>query len=98
MQLDAIIEQQIGKLGNTAISLKTELKVELKNLKCGTMNYLFCHREQITDNKELNTVFCSPLFNKRTISVVNDVAHYVLEWGQDFRPDYKKLFQLRVLF
>ena len=50
MPLDAIIEQ-VNKLGNTPISLKSELRFELKNLNYGKVNLkvnLFGHPVKTT--------------------------------------------------
>jgi len=37
----------------------------------------------------------SLLVKKRKVFLVIDEAHCILDWGQDFRPDYAQIYQLR---
>lgn len=99
--LNAIMDQQIQKLGKQAFSLSGLDKVsgeERESLKRGNFKYLFCHPEQVLNNKNVNELFCSEVYQAKTVFIVIDEAHCILEWGVDFRPDFKKLFQLRALF
>jgi superfamily II DNA helicase RecQ len=97
--LDAIVDQQISKLGKMACYIKHENESKMNELlMTGQVSYLFCHPEQVTDNKELNRFFCSKEFKNKKVYVVIDEAHCILDWGQDFRPDFRKLYQLKALF
>jgi superfamily II DNA helicase RecQ len=91
--LNAIIEQQLKKLGNMAM----RLKLDLTPLNSGQVKYIFCHPEEVLNNKVFNDYFTSENFRQKNISVylVIDEAHCILEWGEDFRPEFKNLGQIR---
>ena len=91
--LNAIIEQQVKKLGDMAMQLKTDLK----RVKNGEVSYLFSHPEDIINCKPFYDYFSSSQFRKTNTQVylVIDEAHCILEWGEEFRPEYKKIGQIK---
>ena len=97
--LNVIIEQQVQKLRSKAIAIGNELSEnELSLLKSGNYKYLFSHPEQILGKRNVSSVFCSDLFRQKRVFIVIDEAHCVLDWGESFRSDFRKLYQLRSLF
>ena len=95
--LNAIIEQQLKKLIECSMSLSPG-KYDTQMLKNEQLNYIFCHPEQVVNNKTVQAVFSSSEFQKRKVYLVVDEAHCVIEWGESFRTDYKKIYQLRSIF
>ncbi|XP_060576311.1 ATP-dependent DNA helicase RecQ-like [Ruditapes philippinarum] len=73
------------------------LKLDLTPLNSGQVKYIFCHPEEVLNNKVFNDYFTSENFRQKNISVylVIDEAHCILEWGEDFRPEFKNLGQIR---
>lgn len=93
--LNAIIKQQVQKLGDMAMGLARAN--DIGRLKSAKLSFVFSHPEDILDSRELNDAFTSDSICTRNIYLVVDEAHCVLEWGDDFRPDYNKLSQLRAV-
>ena len=91
--LNTIIQQQVDKLQPFGMQISSECRKEVTPLKSGEYIYLFCHPEHILQRKDLNSVFCSNLYLNRKLSIVIDGAH----WRNNFRPDFKMLFQLRFI-
>lgn len=81
--LNAIIEQEVTKLGDQAVHLTSEADLS-HNYK-----YYIGHPEDI-----LNNVHKLPQ-QVDSICVVIDESHCVLEWGEDFRPQYRMIGELR---
>ena len=92
--LNTIIQQQVDKLKPFGMQISSECRKEVTPLKSGEYIYLFCHPEHILQRKDLNSVFCSNLYLSRKFFIVIDEAHCVLDLGEHFRPDFKKLFSL----
>ena len=92
--LNAIIKQQTQKLGDMAMCLASES--ELEKIKNGKINYIFSHPEEILGNRILYDVL--NCINKMNIFLVIDEAHCILEWGDEFRPQYKNIAHLRAIF
>jgi superfamily II DNA helicase RecQ len=62
------------------------------------VKFIFCHPEDILDNKRIVELFKSECVKSRNIFLVADEAHCILDWGDHFRPHYKRLSNLRSLF
>ncbi|XP_052777744.1 uncharacterized protein LOC128215056 [Mya arenaria] len=94
--LNVIMVQECQKLGDSAICLSAES--DLGPVKDGNIKYIFCHPEDILNNKSIIELFRCEHMNERKTFLVIDEAHCVLEWGDDFRPNYKQLANLRSVF
>jgi superfamily II DNA helicase RecQ len=96
--LNVIIQQQVKKLCGMATVLQKRMDPEeLEKVKRGVFPFIYSHPELLIGNPELNKVFQSDFFQTDSTYVVIDEAHCVMEWGEEFRTDYKKLSQLRAV-
>lgn len=92
------MEQQIQKLGGLATSLSPSNEETIKRIKSGSVKYVFSHPEALLGNRELNETLKSVRLGGRNIYLIIDEAHCIIEWGDEFRPDFKNLATLRALF
>jgi ATP-dependent DNA helicase RecQ len=94
--LNVIMAQEAQKLGTKSMCLTS--KSDLTGIKKGSVKYIFCHPEDILYNKKIMEMFRNEDFKMKQIFLVVDEAHCILEWGDDFRPDFKRLGNLRSVF
>ncbi|XP_052699385.1 ATP-dependent DNA helicase RecQ-like [Crassostrea angulata] len=88
--LNVIIEQEIAKLGAKSIRASDLLyKDESKDLT--PILYIVGHPEDITQPSILEEV---SRLNRRTFIVV-DEAHLVPQWGEEFRPMFRNICNLK---
>lgn len=88
--LNVIIEQEIAKLGAKSIRASYLLyKDESKDLT--PILYIVGHPEDITQPSILEEV---SRLNRRTFIVV-DEAHLVPQWGEEFRPMFRNICNLK---
>ncbi len=91
--LISLIHNQVSKLNKLrrklALAYTSETKHQekkLDNLKKGKYKFLYLAPEMLRNTKLLKVLY------KLDISlIVTDEAHCIDLWGNDFRPDYKKL-------
>jgi hypothetical protein len=89
MPLNVIIEQEVLKLGTHALHVTVDCAINADRRH----RYFIGHPEDILIRvSDLSKV--AKQFEKTFIVV--DEAHCVLEWGEDFRPDFKIIADLRV--
>ncbi|XP_045167567.2 ATP-dependent DNA helicase RecQ-like [Mercenaria mercenaria] len=94
--LNAIIKQQVQKLCGMAMCFSGVN--DISRLKSGEISYVFSHPEEILQSRELNDAFTSDRLNTRKIYLVVDEAHCIHQWGDEFRPEYRNLSNLRSVF
>jgi ATP-dependent DNA helicase RecQ len=103
--LIALMQDQVQLLANNGIpatflnsSISTEEKRDrTRAIYDGEIKLLYLAPERL--NQEFITNFLVDLHQEIGISgFAIDEAHCVSEWGHDFRPDYRKLSQLREYF
>ena len=101
VQLNAIISQQLEKLGNLAVSL-CPMKDDFRKLKTGVHSYLFCHPEQILDNTPLFDVFRSEDFSLEERKFIWLWMRHIAFWSGERSSvlTFKSctLYQLRSIF
>jgi superfamily II DNA helicase RecQ len=94
--LNVIIEQQLSKLGPSAISLKVENDASVVNkLRSGDYTYIYTHPEHIIGKKAFNDLFISPVYGSKGVFIVVDEAHCVLDWGEEYRPTFRHIKDMR---
>lgn len=95
--LNVIINQQISKLDGMAVQLK-ELNL-CKAITDGHFSYsfIYSHPENILGKPSVNKFFQCRCFEENRVVIFIDYAHCILEWGDDFRPEYSKLVELRAV-
>ncbi|CAG2200851.1 recQ [Mytilus edulis] len=98
--LNAIIEEQTRKLGRKAVNVNSALINSLEgpeaaDFKDGKFEYIFGHPEQIL-KKEVCTIFKQKSW-ENVSHIVVDEAHCVVQWGHDFRPDFRNISKLRAI-
>jgi superfamily II DNA helicase RecQ len=79
--LNDIRGQETQKLGETAICLSGKGDLGFNNVKNGKVKYIFCHPEDILDNKRIVELFKSECVKSRNIFLVADEANCILDWG-----------------
>ncbi len=64
-----------------------------EDLRCGELRLLFVAPERL-----LTPSFLSWIGRQRIGAIAIDEAHCISQWGHDFRPEYRRLAELRTLF
>ena len=94
--LNVIIEQQKKKLGDTlCICLQENLtETDLNKIQSGCYKYIFSHPEHIIKKKN---VYHALRQCKSKGYIVVDEAHCILDWGDEFRPIFREIKELRAV-
>ena len=92
--LNVIINQQMTKLGSDAVTIKNNMS-EAELLLLQTCSYIYSHPENIIDNKEVYKILMSNTVQNKVCVIVVDEAHCIIDWGDEYRPKFKEIKQLR---
>ena len=68
----------------------------LPDIAEGRFTFVFASPESVLKPK-WRDVFLTETWQTRISLIVIDEAHSILEWGEEFRPEYQQLCQLRSL-
>lgn len=82
----------MNKLQNRAVCLnKGNVKFTLRKREL----YIFSHPEHILDNCYFNEYINIESSKSTKFFLVVDESHCIIDWGEDFRPEYRRLGELR---
>jgi len=102
MPLLSLIEDQMNQMeeiGVPCIFIHTynDISVVFDQLINGnlTVKLLFITPEKISQNQQAKDLLLNLYNERKLMRFVIDEVHWVSNWGQDFRPDYVKLSQLK---
>lgn len=94
--LNVIIQQQLSKLGLYATCLKEKNDAAvLDKLKTGDYTYIYTHPEHMIGKKPIYDSLVSRVYSSKTCLIVVDEAHCVLDWGEEYRPSFRNIKDMR---
>ncbi|KAF5381621.1 hypothetical protein D9615_005404 [Tricholomella constricta] len=87
------------KLGISAANITGETATDgiFKEIEAGDYRVVIVSPEKILKDKRFRDLWQSKKFTARLFNITFDEAHCISEWGNDFRPEYAQLGQLRWL-
>lgn len=92
-----IIEQQLHKLKDVSFSLKnTDTFDSFKSIDIDRIMYIFGHPEAVIGKTDAYK-FLQNLSEHKHLYIVVDEIHCILDWGEDFRPVFQDIKQLRAV-
>ena len=99
--LIALMEDQVKSLDSVGIPslfLNSSLEWEeytynMSQIRSGKIKLLYCAPETLVTERIQNL-----LAQVEVSCITIDEAHCISEWGHDFRPEYRKIAQIRQLF
>ncbi len=89
---DQVAQANEKGIKSMAFNTSQTLDKQLDNACYGKYKLLFCSPEKI-----FNPLFIERINQLNIQCIAIDEAHCISEWGNDFRPAYKKIYRLRSL-
>ncbi|XP_078097302.1 recQ-like DNA helicase BLM isoform X2 [Mustelus asterias] len=83
--------------GNKSDSEAADTYMQL-SMKTPAVKLLYCTPEKVSASNRLIAALVNLYERKLLARFIIDEAHCVSQWGHDFRPDYKRLNELRTKF
>jgi len=99
--LKALMKDQVDKLASIDLSAAyinsdqdhRQQALVFERVRSGQVRVLYVSPERV-----LTPAFLAAIGPSRVDYVVIDEAHCISQWGHDFRPDYKRLSRLRLVY
>ncbi|MGE0269436.1 MAG: DNA helicase RecQ [Candidatus Omnitrophota bacterium] len=99
--LISLMQDQVNQLKNLGVEVEclnstlslVEYDINVGRIKSGRTKLLFCAPETLFKEETLQMLSTCPVD-----CVTIDEAHCISEWGHDFRPEYRKIKELRGYF
>lgn len=67
----------------------------LDKLKTGDYTYIYTHPEHMIGKKTIYDILVSRVYSSKTCLIVVDEAHCVLDWGEEYRPSFRNIKDMR---
>lgn len=67
----------------------------LDKLKTGDYTYIYTHPEHMIGKKTIYDSLVSRVYSSKTCLIVVDEAHCVLDWGEEYRPSFRNIKDMR---
>ncbi|XP_033731720.1 ATP-dependent DNA helicase Q1-like [Pecten maximus] len=78
--------------------IKLPKSVSMNDIKRGNYNLIYAHPETLINSKTCSSILRSSVYQANVGAVVIDEVHMITEWGENFRPAFKKLGETTCIF